>query len=50
LVDYAKEIELSRQSISPLQKLYKIWDDETKAKLEERWVSDWLEKKYWFIM
>ena len=48
LIDYAKQIELSKQIISPLKKLYDIWDQEIREYLEEIWLTKKLENKYWF--
>ena len=47
-IDYVKEIEISKQVISPLKKLYDIGDDEVKRKLEECWLTARLENKFSF--
>lgn len=48
LNQYAKEIEFAKQMIAPAKKLFEIWDPELKKKFQERWITWYLENKYWF--
>lgn len=48
LVDYAQNIEISKQIIKLSKQMYEIWDQEVKSYFIKIGLSDFLQKKYWF--